>query len=84
MSLIPFDLLLLTNGLNRVARFARIGKLYRMIRMIRMVRLLKIVQVRSKFVKNQSEVLKIGIGFERLLFLSLLFFVMQHVAACIW
>lgn len=80
----PFDLMLMTGSVNRIARFTRIGKLYKMIRMTRMVRLLKIVQVKNKFVKNLSEILQIGIGVERLLFLALIFFVLQHVAACIW
>jgi hypothetical protein len=84
ISVIPFDLVLMTGNVNRIARFTRIGKLYKLIRMTRMVRLLKIVQVRNKFVKNLSEILQIGIGFERLMFLSLIFFVLQHVAACLW
>lgn len=84
VSVVPFDLILLSGNVNRVARFTRIGKLYKLIRMTRMVRLLKIVQVRNKFVKNLSEILQIGIGFERLMFLALLFFVLQHVSACLW
>ena len=84
ISVIPFDIVLMTGSVNRIARFTRIGKLYKMIRMTRMVRLLKIVQVRNKFVKNLSEILQIGIGFERLMFLALIFFVLQHVAACLW
>ena len=74
----------MSGNVNRIARFTRIGKLYKLIRMTRMVRLLKIVQVKNKFVKNLSEILRIGIGFERLMFLGLIFFVLQHVAACLW
>lgn len=76
ISVVPFDLMLMNGSVNRIARFTRIGKLYKMIRMTRMVRLLKIVQVRSKFVKNLSEILQIGIGMERLMFLALMFFVL--------
>jgi len=49
-----------------------------------MVRVLKIVQLNNKFIKNLGEMLKINAGFERLIFLSLLFFVLEHVVACIW
>lgn len=76
--------MLINGSFNRIARFTRIGKLYKMIRMTRMVRLLKIVQVKNKFVKNLSEILQISVGMERLMFLSLMFFVLQHVAACLW
>lgn len=69
---------------NRIARFTRIGKFYKIIRMTKMVRLLKIAKVRNKLVKNISEVLKIGVGFERLLFLMVIFMVLIHVISCLW
>jgi hypothetical protein len=65
-------------------RFARIWKLYKIIKMARMVRMLKIVKERNKMVKYLNEILKIGVGFERLLFMMLIFLVLQHIAACIW
>lgn len=83
-TVIPFDLILLIDNYNKLARVARIGKLYKIIRMTRMVRMLKIVKERNKLVKYMSEILKIGVGFERLLFMMLIFLVLQHVAACIW
>ena len=49
-----------------------------------MVRMLKIVKERNKLVKYLNEVLKIGVGFERLLFFILIFFVMCHIVACFW
>jgi hypothetical protein len=55
VSVIPFDLILMTNSMNRVTRFSRIGKLYRMIRLAKMVRILKVVHVRSNIIKNLSE-----------------------------
>jgi len=69
---------------NRLARVARIGKMYKIIKMTRLVRMLKIVKERNKLVKYLNEVLKIGIGFERLLFLMLIFLVMCHITACLW
>lgn len=59
-----------------MARIARIGKLYKIIRMTRMVRMLKIVKERNKLSKYLNEILKIGVGFERLLFMMLIFLVL--------
>lgn len=84
VSIIPFDLIFMFGNFNRLARVARIGKLYKIIRMTRMVRMLKIVKERNKLAKYLNEILKIGVGFERLMFMMLIFLVLQHVAACIW
>jgi hypothetical protein len=76
ISIIPFDTIFDNGSFNRLARVARIGKLYKIVRMTRMVRMLKIVKERNKLVKYLNELLKIGIGFERLLFLLLIFLVL--------
>jgi hypothetical protein len=82
---VPFDLIFLQSGsFNRVARFARIGKLYKILRFAKMVRVLKIVQIKNKFVKNLTEKLQISVGYERLMFLGLCFFVLEHVVTCLW
>jgi len=52
--------------------------------MTRLVRMLKIVKERNKLVKYLSQMLKIGVGFERLLFFVLLFLVACHIIACLW
>jgi len=49
-----------------------------------MVRILKIVQIKNKFVKNLTEKLQISVGFERLMFLGIVFFVLSHVVTCLW
>jgi hypothetical protein len=84
LSIIPFDIILMYGNVNRIARFSRIGKLYKIIRMTKMVRLLKIAKVRNKLVKDLSEVLRISVGFERLLFLLIIFILLIHVIACFW
>jgi hypothetical protein len=76
ISIIPFDMIFMFGNFNRLARVARIGKLYKIIRMTRMVRMLKIVKERNKLVKYLNEILKIGVGFERLLFMMLIFLVL--------
>jgi len=84
ISIIPTDQIFQIGSFNKLAKFARLGKLYKIVRMTRMVRMLKISQRRNKFVKYLNEVLKIGIGFERLLFLFLIFGVVLHIASCLW
>jgi hypothetical protein len=84
ISIIPFDQIFESGSYNRLARIARIGKMYKLIKMTRLVRMLKIVKERNKLVKYLNEVLKIGIGFERLLFLMLIFLVLCHITACLW
>ncbi|CDW71411.1 UNKNOWN [Stylonychia lemnae] len=82
LSIIPFDMLYDTSGFNRMSRVVRIGKIYKIVKMTRMVRMLKIVKERNKFVKYLNQALQIGIGFERLIFLLIIFLVMCHVTAC--
>ena len=84
ISIIPFDIIFMYGQFGRMSRIARIGKLYKIIRMARMVRMLKIVKERNKLMKHINEILKIGVGFERLMFMMLIFMVLQHIAACIW
>lgn len=83
-SIIPFDLIFSYSSINRIARFTRIGKLAKIVRMIKMVRLLKIAKVRSKLMKNFQQVVEIAAGFERLVFLMLIFLILIHVIACFW
>eukprot|EP00347_Sterkiella_histriomuscorum_P023005 403336321 len=84
LSIIPFDQLFQTGSINRLARIARIGKLYKLVRMTKIARILKIVKERKKLVKYFNEIIKIGLGFERLLFLMIIFLVLCHIVACLW
>lgn len=77
-------MILIYGNLNRVARFTRIGKLYKIIRMAKMIRLLKIAKVRNKLVKDLSDIFRISVGVERLIFLLIIFILLVHVIACFW
>lgn len=76
ISVIPFDLIFMMGSVNRVTRIARIGKLYRLTRLLKLVRLAKIAQTRKTVMSKISEKMQIGIGVERLMFLTLIFFVL--------
>lgn len=69
---------------NRVVRFARIGKLFKIIRMMRLVRLLKIIKERNNLGKYMTEMLRIGLGLERFIFMLIIYLVLQHIIAFIW
>ena len=49
-----------------------------------MVRLLKLFKDRTKIAKNMRQILKMGVGFERFLFMILIYLLLQHIIACIW
>ena len=62
-----------------MTRMIRIGKLYKIIKITRLVRMMKIINERNKLVNYFSDILKIGVGFERFLFFALIFFCVIHL-----
>lgn len=84
MAIIPFDLFFKGNNVNKLSRVLRLGRLYKMVKMTRLIRMLKIVKDRNKLVKYLNEILKIGIGIERLSFFVLIFIILCHINACLW
>lgn len=88
LAIIPFDLLLSASAndgqnFNDFARVVRLGRIARLIKMTRLLRILKIVKERSKLLKYLTDILKIGLGFERLLFFLIIFLIMSHMVTCI-
>jgi hypothetical protein len=57
--------------------------MYKLIKMTRLLRILKIVKERNKLLKYLNDVLKIGLGFERLFFFIIIFLILAHVTTCI-
>ena len=84
ISVIPFDAIMIYGQINRIARISRITKLYKIIRMSKMIRLAKFGKIRTKLFKNFSSVMEITAGLDRLIFLSMVFFLMIHIIACFW
>lgn len=83
-AIFPFDIIFQVGQYNSMTRILKLPKLYKLIKMTRLVRMLKIVKERSKLVKYLQELLKIGVGFERLLFFISMFLVLSHIVACLW
>lgn len=85
ISVLPFDLVFEYGNMSRIVRFSRIGKIYKLIRITKMVRLVQTVKLKkNKFSIFVNKLLKIGAGFERILYLLVTFIILQHVTACIW
>jgi hypothetical protein len=63
-------------GVNKLSRFSRLGKIYKLVRIAKLTRLIRFMKVQSKLIKNLAEILKIGAGFERIVYLLITFFVL--------
>lgn len=86
ISVFQFDLFLDAgiSNVNQLTRISRIGKFYKILKMTRIFKMLRIVRVKNKLARHLHDVLKIGAGNERLLFLIIMFLVLVHVLACAW
>ncbi len=60
------------------------GKVYKLVRMSKLARLIKVFKVKNNILKQFTDALKIGAGFERMVILIITFFILQHVTACLW
>lgn len=87
LSAIPYDLIFMSfggGGARKFAGFTRITKLYKIVRLIRLFRLIKIAKERKNIGKYMTEELSIAIGQERIMFMLIIYFVLQHIIACLW
>ena len=84
LAIIPFDHILSAGDYGSMARIARIGRLYKLAKLTKLFRVLKIMKERSKLMKQIHEIFKIGVGFERLFFFMIVFFLLCHIGACLW
>lgn len=86
LAVFPFELILNNGGSNNyedIVRITRIGRMYKLVKMTRLVRILKLAKSRSKLLKQVNEFLKIGIGFERLMFFLIIFTILTHIVTCL-
>ena len=67
-----------------MARIIRIGRMYKLIKLTRLLKMLKLFKDKSKLINYINEAIKIGVGFEKLFFFVLLFFLLSHVVGCLW
>ena len=84
LAIMPFDLILNATDFSSLVRVARFGKLYKLVKLTRLLRILKIMKEKNKLLKYLNEFLKLGLGFERLFFFILIFFILIHIVTCLW
>jgi len=88
LAILPFDLIFFggnsSDNYNDFARIVRLGRIAKLIKMTRLLRILKIVKERSKLLKYLNDILKIGLGFERLFFFIIIFIILAHILTCVW
>jgi len=70
---------------NRLIRISRLGKIYKVVRLTKLTRLIKSVKMADKKnAANLNELLKIDIGYERILVMALNVLALIHLSACLW
>ncbi|CDW85072.1 UNKNOWN [Stylonychia lemnae] len=83
LTIIPFDYILESESYNRLGRILRLGKFYRMVKLIRLLRIGKVVKYESLFQQFVHRLFQLTIGYERLLFLLIMFLTLCHIATCL-
>ena len=84
LAIIPFDRIMNAADFNQLARVARVGRLYKLVKLTKLFRILKVMKEKTKLLKYINEFLKIGLGMERLFFFGIIFFLLCHIATCLW
>ena len=88
LAIIPFDLIFSQrgsgSGANDLIKIVRIGRISKLIKLTKLLRILKIVKERSKLLKYVQDMLKVGLGFERLFFFIMIFLLLCHIVSCLW
>lgn len=96
VAIFPFDILngdhfFLSSGealggksTNQVLRIARIGRLYKIIKLMKLIRLVRIAKEKAKIFRYATDILKLGEGMARLLFFTIVSFMVIHIIACLW
>ena len=85
ISIIPFDLILPNNKkYNNMAKYLKVARLYRLLKLSKLMRMLKVLRDKNNLLKWLTEILRIGIGAERLFFAIISIILFCHVGACTW
>ena len=58
--------------------------MYKLLKLTRLLKMLRIVRERSKLAKYMKDIMKVGIGFERLSFFIFMFLLLSHIVSCLW
>ena len=70
--------------LSEMVRLAKLGRLYKLIKLTKLLRILKVVKDKNRFLKQVKNIIKLGHGFERLMFITMVFLMITHITSCLW
>lgn len=70
-------------SINKLARVTRVARITKIVKLTRLLRVAKIIKERNKLLRYMNDSLKIGHGFDRLMFFGLVFVILIHCFACI-
>jgi hypothetical protein len=84
LAIFPFEFIMQASNLNGLVRLAKIGRLYKLVKLTRLLRVMKLMKDKSKLMKVFSDLLKLGPGFERLIFFLMMSLILMHITACLW
>lgn len=76
LSILPFEMVFDNGQFSRMARFSRIGKVQKLIKIMKLFRLVKTVKVRNKMTRHLREMIKIGVGVERIILMFVTFMIL--------
>ena len=85
LAIVPFDYILAIGNFDvKMVRVVRVGRLYKLVKLTRLLRILKLVKDKNKLMKYLNDLLRVGLGFERLFFFILLSIIIMHIVTCLW
>lgn len=67
-----------------MAKLFKVARLYRLLKLTKLMRMLKILREKNRLLKFLTELLRIGIGVERLFIAIVSVILFCHVGACLW
>lgn len=84
LSVIPFELFFPESKYNSLAKLIKVARLYRLLKLTKLMRILKILREKNKLLRIMTELLRIGIGVERLFIAIVSVILFCHLGACLW
>jgi len=88
ISVLPFEFFFPENKYNNLTKLVKVSRLYRLLKLTKLMRMLKILKEKNKMINKMlkffTELLRIGIGVERLFIAIISVILFCHLGACIW
>ena len=84
ISVLPFQLFFPESKYRSVSKLVKVSRLYKLLKLTKLMRMLKILKEKNKMLKFLTELLRIGIGVERLFIAIISVILFCHLGACLW